>query len=644
MQQESNENRLDKGLKDRIRELKAMKAVADKKQRLNSFKSQSNGDGNEDPANNSRSIYGPGGSDNSALQSSNPKQNPHHYYAPPVQRKPEDSVYYHPTFNPHGTPPPGHPPMYKQTITQPLSESSMYHTQRPPHSEFHHPHGVSPAQSAPVMGGQMGVPLPPPRPQFSPVMGGQMGVPLPPRPPNAPMMGGQMGIPLPPPRSKFNDSSGSSHISKQNQYQPPVAQIHAADPSKCVPPPNYVVQGVPYGVGKSVGSSGQTNRIRADEEGEEIDPLDPGGAGYRKRFENAAKSRKEKKLQDENHLKEEADQQELLEQQQILMRAEKLRAEMQSQQRQQLHSVELKQEVILEDVDDNEDEEDIRETSERIVIEKRAHMLRASMEASSNKRSGLNEQNTSPSADRIDSNQASSQLKQPMLTKEELMKRRHILHSENEHKVSAPVGPSGPPSMLHSHDQQPGFLLASVPGPTMGNHPNPGRTVGPSYPLRSTSSVDVGPSIGPALSVPKLCVDSGNIPVENSNASTGDDGSSRSVNATDKINNVKSVPHPKNLTMLNGPRLVKADSAVVSFMPASLRVKRQKKPPNETTIDSQAAKRVKTQTSAGSELSAAYEGTGVVGPKVSDVKNESSGPVDDAYTKFMSEINAIGNF
>ncbi|KAA8542365.1 hypothetical protein F0562_023499 [Nyssa sinensis] len=30
--------------------------------------------------------------------------------------KPEDSVYYHPTLNPTGAPPPGKPPMFKSSI------------------------------------------------------------------------------------------------------------------------------------------------------------------------------------------------------------------------------------------------------------------------------------------------------------------------------------------------------------------------------------------------------------------------------------------------------------------------------------------------------------------------------------------------
>jgi hypothetical protein len=51
---------------------------------------------------------------------------------PPVQRPPEQSVYYDSQFNPLGTPPPGYPPMYREA-----QQYSLPHSPNIPTSNFH---------------------------------------------------------------------------------------------------------------------------------------------------------------------------------------------------------------------------------------------------------------------------------------------------------------------------------------------------------------------------------------------------------------------------------------------------------------------------------------------------------------------------
>lgn len=104
---------------------------------------------------------------------------------------PEDSVYYHPTLNPTGAPPPGKPPMYKSSIGPkvPLSDasSSAGASISNPDSE-----DISAAE----------VPLPPPPPPLPNADGsiGPSSLPLPPPPPLPPTPAvSNSGVLLPPP-------------------------------------------------------------------------------------------------------------------------------------------------------------------------------------------------------------------------------------------------------------------------------------------------------------------------------------------------------------------------------------------------------------------------------------------------------------
>ncbi|KAF7015770.1 unnamed protein product [Triticum aestivum] len=110
---------------------------------------------------------------------------------------PEDSVYYHPTLNPSGAPPPGKPPMYKSSIGPriPLpssvgagASSSMTESEEAGPSTMPPPPPPPPlpANSEPSDLSVPSLPLPPPPPPPPPKPAGAViapGLPLPPPPP-----------------------------------------------------------------------------------------------------------------------------------------------------------------------------------------------------------------------------------------------------------------------------------------------------------------------------------------------------------------------------------------------------------------------------------------------------------------------------
>ncbi|XP_057536913.1 protein EARLY FLOWERING 5 [Amaranthus tricolor] len=125
--------------------------------------------------------------------------------------QPEDSVYYHPTLNPTGAPPPGKPPMYKSSIGPPISLSeASTSTDAGPSAG---PDDVElPAPPPPPPLPQVGdpdaintidtpvsLPLPPPPPMPPNPAGSNLASALPPPPPPGPPPREQIGIRLPPP-------------------------------------------------------------------------------------------------------------------------------------------------------------------------------------------------------------------------------------------------------------------------------------------------------------------------------------------------------------------------------------------------------------------------------------------------------------
>ncbi|XP_020574059.1 basic proline-rich protein [Phalaenopsis equestris] len=110
------------------------------------------------------------------------------------QPKPEDSVYYHPTLNPTGAPPPGKPPMYKSSIGPriPLPASSS----AGPSSSKSEPEEISLSVPPP--------PPPPPLPDSGKLTSGDdsdapSSIPLPPPPPPPPKLAPLSGLMPPPP-------------------------------------------------------------------------------------------------------------------------------------------------------------------------------------------------------------------------------------------------------------------------------------------------------------------------------------------------------------------------------------------------------------------------------------------------------------
>ncbi|KAK4370856.1 hypothetical protein RND71_010331 [Anisodus tanguticus] len=135
--------------------------------------------------------------------------------------KPEDSVYYHPTLNPTGAPPPGKPPMFKSSIGPriPLSAASSS--------------GAASSLKSDVEDGTLSaLPPPPPPPPLPPtgdadsVDGSALpaSLPLPPPPPMPPKpavtdMGASLPLPpLPPPPP---GPPPKEHISGHPQLSPP---------------------------------------------------------------------------------------------------------------------------------------------------------------------------------------------------------------------------------------------------------------------------------------------------------------------------------------------------------------------------------------------------------------------------------------
>ncbi|XVF12015.1 hypothetical protein REPUB_Repub08aG0078200 [Reevesia pubescens] len=134
---------------------------------------------------------------------------------------PEDSVYYHPTLNPTGAPPPGKPPMYKSSIGPriPLSAASSSATASSSQTESDDIPAVPPPPPPPplpdtgksnsVDGSVVpaSLPLPPPPPMPPKPAMANLGIPLPPLPgpppPPGPPPKEQVAArpPLPPPPS-----------------------------------------------------------------------------------------------------------------------------------------------------------------------------------------------------------------------------------------------------------------------------------------------------------------------------------------------------------------------------------------------------------------------------------------------------------
>eukprot|EP01040_Poterioochromonas_malhamensis_P000142 gene142-148_t len=236
----SNESRLDKSLKDKIEELKQMKTIALRKQQIEVIQGKRP---RSDLPTTSETVQ--------SLPTSSSQHIPPSFTTNlPVTRRPEESVYYHPTFNPLGFPPPGAPVLYRPTQYLPV-----------------------PSQPQMLPGGMI------PRPVFgmaAPVgwNSGPRGIPPPPPPrPGGAIIGGVNGIPLPPPRPLSNQSL-------QTQAQAVNPYLLAAQQRK-------------------------EKKRRREEDDAVVDPLDPAADGYTERFHRnklGKESHEDANLQNQNHL------------------------------------------------------------------------------------------------------------------------------------------------------------------------------------------------------------------------------------------------------------------------------------------------------------------------------------------------------
>lgn len=181
VQRQSNEYKLDKSLKDRIVELKRMKEVALQKEQINARSSSS-----------------------SAIPVSAPVP-----AAMPVGRRPDESAYYHPVYNPSGMPPPGQPELYRPPPPPPMGAGTgvqLPYGHPPPPRMMMMPYG--PPRGPMLVGGCNGVPLPPPRPALAPY----------------PMPMASVGMPVghrpPPPRGSAGAGAGGGRKRDRDEGDP----------------------------------------------------------------------------------------------------------------------------------------------------------------------------------------------------------------------------------------------------------------------------------------------------------------------------------------------------------------------------------------------------------------------------------------
>lgn len=169
LQKEYDQNKLDKGLKERIKELNVMKNLAEKKEKLRNDTLKL------------RSINQPEKNNNTDVSSQNFEADEtlgdELLISTKESRNPEDSVYYHCVYNPTGAPPPGQLPMYKSAKRDDIgcikeinrtdgSQSNSQHFNMAPPPPPIQPIRPQISHQFPhfAVGGVNGIPLPPPRP------------------------------------------------------------------------------------------------------------------------------------------------------------------------------------------------------------------------------------------------------------------------------------------------------------------------------------------------------------------------------------------------------------------------------------------------------------------------------------------------
>ncbi|KAK4427218.1 protein EARLY FLOWERING 5 [Sesamum alatum] len=172
--------------------------------------------------------------------------------------RPEDSVYYHPTLNPSGAPPPGKPPMFKSSIGPriPLPEASASNTASsskaetdsgtlpvlplPPPPPPLPGAGLDPGDGS-IVPASLPLPPPPPMPTKPAIMDTTASLPPPPPPPGPPpkeLLAAHPPLPPPPPIPQSAQPlppgiSGSEKSAKSDD----LTTTHSVQMPNILPPP-----------------------------------------------------------------------------------------------------------------------------------------------------------------------------------------------------------------------------------------------------------------------------------------------------------------------------------------------------------------------------------------------------------------------
>jgi hypothetical protein len=190
-----------------------MKDIADKKAQRHMGRKGHPSDAKEEMTSSSNSgIYGPSSSSHSmsGYHSSNAMHQSVPPPPPPINRPrlPQESVYYHPVYNPTGMPPPGQPAIYRQMPGMPIGLQPGI----PPPPLAHHP--MAYMQSSQSAG--------------YPMYGSNSAIAL----------GGTNGVPLPPPRMAAHDMSQGYMSAAQSKQ--PMRQVCGVSPAAILHTQNYV--------------------------------------------------------------------------------------------------------------------------------------------------------------------------------------------------------------------------------------------------------------------------------------------------------------------------------------------------------------------------------------------------------------------
>lgn len=201
---------------------------------------------------------------------------------------PEDSVYYHPTLNPSGAPPPGKPPMFKSSIGPriPLPETSASNMASSSTSETEDmsmtlpvPPPPPPLPGAGVDSGEgaalpVSLPLPPPPPMPpKPAVGdNSSSLPPPPPPPGPPpkeLLAVRPPLPPPPPIQPSAQPPPPGTASGENAKSDDLTPRHPVQMSTSLPP-----QPPPIGLPPKLGDRQPEGSSSESDAKTPVDPID----------------------------------------------------------------------------------------------------------------------------------------------------------------------------------------------------------------------------------------------------------------------------------------------------------------------------------------------------------------------------------